>query len=592
MNPQVDRAEHTKLRAIWRLIKPYWTSEEKWTAWGLLAIIIGLALGMVYINVEINQWNRDIYDALQNHDFVSFKTLLWRFSYLAVIFICIYISRVYLVQALQIRWRAWMSGRYMEKWLAHRAYYRIEDQHSADNPDQRIAEDLRSLTSDTISLVLGFISSTVTLVSFVGILWAISGPLAFALGGRDWVLPGYMVWFALGYAFIGSWLIWWIGRPLVRQGVTQERFEANFRFGLIRVREHAEAIAFYRGESQEQAELGKRFEDIRKNWWTIMRTTKWLNIASSFYGQFANIFPMLVSAPRYFSSAITLGALMQISSAFGQVQDALSWFINAFSTLASWKASINRLAGFNQAVELAEQLAQQPTIHVERNNVGAILIDGLSLSLPPAADGSDALLIADITAQIHGGQKILVSGPSGCGKSTLFRALAGIWAYGAGDVQIPVQAKLLFLPQRSYLPIGSLRTAISYPAASGTYTDLAIRHYLDLCGLPELQEQLDASRDWSRVLSPGEQQKLAFARIFLTRPDYLFLDEASSAMDGETEEAVYRLLQQELPDTAVISIAHRETLARFHQTRWHFTATAGGVQKTASAKCRLVVSTL
>ena len=563
--------------AIWHMIKPYWVSEERGKAWGLLAVIIALVLLLVYINVLITDWNRTMYDSMQNKDFVAFKQLLWQFSYLAFSYIVVATARIYLTQSLQIRWRSWMTDKYMAKWLQHQAYYRMEQGHIADNPDQRIAEDLRALTANTISLVLGFISSAVTLLSFVGILWAISGPVTFALLQQEWTIPGYMVWFAIAYAGVGSWIIWWIGKPLVTQNYNQERFEANYRFGLIRVREYAEAIALYRGEQRERAQLNENFEQIRQNWWAIMRTTKSLNIATNFYGQFAIIFPLLVAAPRYFSGAITLGVLMQISSAFGQVQDALSWFINAFTTLADWKASINRLAGFNLAVEQAQQQGvQQPgqtggVISViasdsdSNSNSEAIVLKQLSLHLP---DGQ--ALIVGVNAMIAPAQRILVSGPSGCGKSTLFRAIADIWPYGHGTIEIPTASKLMFLPQSSYIPIGSLRAALSYPASPDSYSDEAIARYLEVCRLGHLKGKLDAIANWSKRLSPGEQQRLAFARVFLTRPDMVFLDEASSAMDGETEEALYALLQQELPQASIISIAHRETVAQYHQQRWHF----------------------
>lgn len=554
---------NTNWRAVWRLIKPFWSSEQKWKAWGLLTVIIALVLGMVYINVRITNWNRDLYDSLEQKNFPVFKALLWQFTYLAFTYIVVAIYRSYLVQSLQFRWRAWMTDKYMATWLANQAYYRMEQGHIADNPDQRIAEDLRALTFNALSLVLGFISSAVTLVSFVGILWTVSGPVAFALLGKQWTIPGYMVWFAIAYAFVGSWIIWWIGKPLVKQNFDQERFEANYRFGLIRVREHAEGIAFYRGEAQERRQLGACFEDIRRNWWDIMHTTKRLNIAVNFYGQFSIIFPLLVSSPRYFAGVISLGVVMQIASAFGQVQDALSWFINAFTTLADWKASINRLAGFNQAVEQAQR--QPSDIVVERDNVSAMQIEKLDLALP---DGK--VLTSGLSGAINPGQRVLVSGPSGCGKSTLFRAIAGIWPYGSGAIRIPQDSKLMFVPQLSYLPIGTLRAAVAYPSDEKAYTDEAIGHYLDLCRLPHLKDSLDTAANWSKRLSPGEQQRLAFVRVLLSRPDAVFLDEASSAMDGETEDVLYSLLLQELPDAAVISIAHRETVARYHQERWHF----------------------
>jgi putative ATP-binding cassette transporter len=404
------------------------------------------------------------------------------------------------------------------------------------------------------------LSSVVTLVSFIGILWSVSGPLSFALGSQQWTIPGYMVWFAIAYAGIGSVLVAWVGKPLVQQNFNQQRYEADFRFGLIRIRENAEAVALYRGE---QSQLSERFGRIRENWWAIMRTTKRLNVASTFYAQFAIIFPFLVGAPRYFAGTIKLGGLMQISSAFGQVQDALSWFIDAFSSLAEWKASVNRLSGFHAAVDAAR--TQSSGITVVRNNVGAILLDQLTLHLP-----SGLPLTQPLSTEIHVGQRILVTGPSGCGKSTLFRAIAGIWPYGSGGIEIPKEAKLLFLPQKSYLPIGSLRAAVTYPAAENAYKDLAIKHYFELCKLPHLADKLDESDNWSQRLSPGEQQRLAFVRVLLTQPEILFLDEASSALDADTEDALYQLILEELPDAAIVSIAHREVMAKYHQIRWQF----------------------
>jgi vitamin B12/bleomycin/antimicrobial peptide transport system ATP-binding/permease protein len=554
---------HTDWRAVWHLIKPYWNSQEKWRARGLLTAVIALALGMVYLNVLFNAWNRDFYNALENKTYPEFMQQLWRFSYLAFIYIGVAIYKIYLTQALQMRWRVWMTQQYMSEWLANQAYYRIEQTRSADNPDQRIADDLHFLTDGTLELSLGLLSSVVTLVSFFGILWSVSGPLSFMLQGHTFTIPGYMVWFALAYAGIGSALVWWIGKPLVRQHFNQQRFEADFRFGLVRIRENAEAVALYAGEQQEQSQLAGRFEAIRANWWAIMRTTKRLNIASTFYAQFAIIFPFLVGAPRYFAGTITLGGLMQISSAFGQVQDALSWFIEAFSSLASWKASVNRLASFHNSVAAAR--TQASGIAVERNNGGAILLDQVTLHLP-----AGTVLTAPLSADIRQGQRILLTGPSGCGKSTLFRAIAAIWPYGSGSVEIPRDARILFVPQKSYLPIGTLRAAIAYPAPENAYKDLAIRHYLDVCMLPQLADHLSEVDNWSQRLSPGEQQRLAFVRVLLTRPQVLFLDEATSALDPAAEELMYALLLHELPDATIVSVAHRESVAKHHQIHWQF----------------------
>lgn len=552
-------------RAVWQLIKPYWVSEEKWKARGLLFVIVALALAAVYLEVLFNTWNREFYNALETKNYKVFTEQLWRFSYLAFTFIAVAIYRIYLTQSLQMRWRMWLTRQYMDRWLQHQAYYRIEQTGTADNPDQRIAEDLNLLTSATLSLSLGLLSSVVTLVSFVDILWSVSGPISFMLASQEITIPGYMVWFAIAYAGVGSLVVGWVGWPLVSKNYFRQRFEADFRFGLIRVRENAEAVALYRGETEEAAQLGGRFQRIRDNWWGIMRTTKSLNLVSTFYSQFANIFPFLMAAPRYFSGAITLGGLMQISSAFGQVQGALSWFISAFSDLAEWKASVNRLAGFHAAVDAAHE--EREGVLVTANNVGAILIDRLILNVP-----NGPALTQELTADIQTGQRILVAGPSGCGKSTLIRAIAGVWPYGAGSIEVPQQWKLLFLPQKSYLPIGTLRAAVAYPASENTYTDLAIKHYFDLCKLSHMKKFLEHSDNWSQRLSPGEQQRLAFVRALLTRPDALFLDEASSALDTETEELVYQLILQELPEAVIVSVAHRESVAKYHKMRWQFVA--------------------
>jgi len=413
--------------------------------------------------------------------------------------------------------------------------------------------------------VLGLLSSVVTLFSFVFILWSISGPLSFAIASHEFTIPGYMVWFAILYAAVGSAIIWSVGKPLVRLGFNQEWFEANFRFGLIRIRENSDAIALYHGEKNEHDQLTGKFDSIKTNWWSIMRVTRRLNIATNFYAQFANIFPILVASPRYFSGAIQLGALMQISSAFGQVQDALSWFINAFDNLASWKATVNRLAGFNAAIDQVN--AQPRGIKVSQNAEHALKLDNLTLNLP---DGSP--LFCNVSAAMKPGERVLVAGPSGCGKSTLLRAIAGIWPYGAGNVSLAEGKRYLFLPQRSYIPIGTLRDALSYPDTDREYTDEQLQRVLEQCRLPHLAktEVLDDYANWSQRLSPGEQQRLSFARALLIKPDTLFLDEATSAMDEETEHRVYSLLLSELPETSVISVAHRSTVAKYHQHCWQF----------------------
>lgn len=553
----------TQKRAIWQLIKPFWVSEEKWRAWSMLITIVTLSLGLVYISVQINLWNQVFYDALQNKNYPVFKAQLWRFTYLALIFIVLAVYKIYLTQGLQMRWRRWMTKKFMEKWLTHQAYYHTEQQQIIDNPDQRISEDLNVLTQYTLSLSLGLLSSLVTLFSFVTILWHVSGPITFMISRHVITVPGYMVWFALLYAGLGSLVIWRVGKPLVQLGFNQERYEANFRFGLIRIRENNDAIALYHGEPREAQQLGERFDTLRANWWSIMRITRRLNIASNFYSQFAIVFPLLVAAPRYFSGAIQMGGMMQIASAFGEVQSALSWFIDAFSDLATWKACVNRLAGFNAAVDQVHH--QRRGIQLRPASAQPLVLDSLSLQLP---DGQSLLHASSMT--LKRGERVLVVGPSGCGKSTLLRAIAGIWPYGSGTIGLDAASRVLFLPQRSYIPIGTLRQALSYPHLATEYANEQLLNVLEHCRLKHLQRWLDTSANWSQRLSPGEQQRLAFARAILTRPDILFLDEATSALDDETEQLMYSLLVDELPQVTLVSVAHRNSVAKYHQNCWRF----------------------
>ncbi|WMQ73762.1 MAG: Vitamin B12 transport ATP-binding protein BacA [Sodalis sp.] len=561
------KANHIKTagwRDIWQVVAPYWRSEEKWQAWGLLAVIIILSLAIVYLSVLFNQWNRVFYDALQTKNFPMFKSQLFKFTWLALLYILLSIYKIYLTQGLQMHWRRWMTRQYMEKWLSHHVYYHTEQQQTVDNPDQRIAEDLNALTNGTLSLTLGLLSSVVTFVTFISILWSVSGPLSFVFSGHHVTIRGYMVWFAILYAGVGSLIIWKVGRPLVSLGFMQEKFEANFCFGLIRIRENNDAIALYQGEPREVIQLDDRFTSIKDNWWSIMRVGRRLNVASKFYEQFAIIFPILVAAPRYFSGAIQLGTLMQINSAFGQIQNSLSWFIDAFTQLANWKACINRLVGFNAAVD--RHSSQNTPIERARDPLQALSLQALTLNIP---DGRT--LFAPVTASIAPGERVLVAGPSGCGKSTLLRAIAGIWPYGSGGISLQEDRKLLFLPQRSYLPISTLKGALCYPDTPDHFTEAQMHEVLVQCRLKHLLPRLNHEANWGHWLSPGEQQRLAFARALLLKPEILFLDEATSALDDENAQLMYRLLIDTLPHITLVSVAHRNSVARYHTRCWRFT---------------------
>ena len=549
------------LRDTWRLIRPYWTSEERFMAWLLLGAVIALTLAMVYMNVQFNYWNNDFYNALQEKDKASFWRLMGRFTVLATIYIVMAVYAFYLNQMLQIRWRRWLTDSYLNRWLGDRAYYRLQlSGNPADNPDQRIAEDLRIFVDQSLELSLGFLNAVVTLGSFVGILWGLSGPLEIPYDGGHIVIPGYMVWAALVYAVVGTWLTHTIGKKLIGLNYNQQRFEADFRYGLVRFRENTEGVALYSGEKDESRSFRARFGSVVDNWWQIMRRQKILNTFTIGYNQAAIIFPFAVAGNRYFAGTLQLGGLMQISSAFGHVQGSLSWFIGAYSTFATWKATVDRLLGFHEAIENARaQMRSKSGVQQTQDTESDLIIDNVSLALP---DGTP--LMANSSAILRPGESWLIRGPSGSGKSTLFRAIAGIWPFGNGWVRMPRHLSGLFLPQRPYLPIGTLRDVIAYPERDQSFSDENVGDALTAVGLQHLTGRLDEQQNWSMQLSPGEQQRIAFARAFLHQPAWLFLDEATSSLDEDAERQLYQMLRDKLPQTTIVSIGHRSTLQAFH----------------------------
>jgi putative ATP-binding cassette transporter len=573
MNMNKVREWSAFFRRFAGLALPYWRSEERWRARILLAVIVGLTLGGVFLLVLLNEWNREFFNAIQDKDFGSFGTLLIQFCVLAAVYIVGAVYKLYFTQMLQMRWRIWLTHRFVGRWLQHQAYYRLELADTrTDNPDQRISEDLNSFTSDTLSLGLGLLSSVVTLVSFISILWVISGPLNFVVGGVPVEIPGYMVWVAIGYAFVGSILAHLIGRPLIGLSFQQQRLEADFRYSLVRVRENAEGIAMYGGETPERTGLMGRVERIRLNWWQLMRFTKRLTFMTVGYAQIADIFPILVAAPRYFSGAISLGVLTQIGNAFGQVQGSLSWFIESYSQVAGWKAVVDRLLTFEAALEAAEAAGSRAErIEIERNGFQAVRANHLNLALPNGES-----VVSDLSLDVEPGERLLIDGPTGVGKSTLFRAIAGIWPYGSGQIEMPADANLLFLPQRPYIPIGTLRAAVAYPTAAVNFTDAEVADALTAVGLPALTGRIEESQNWSIQLSGGEQQRLALARALLNKPDWLFLDEATAALDEASERELYALLEARLPNTTIVSIAHRTNLIALHDR--HVTLSESGVR--------------
>ena len=547
------------LRGFWHLFKGYWSSEEKWKARGLLAVVIALNFAMVYLLVQINDWYNEFYNALQNYESDLFWGLIGKFSLIAFTYIMIAVYAVYLRQMLQLKWRTWMTNQYLNSWLGKQVYYRLQLTDGAtDNPDQRISEDINQFVALTLSLLIGFLKQITTLVAFGVVLWELSGDYTLELGGMAIVISGYMFWFSLAYSSIGTFLAHKVGRKLIGLNFDQQKYEADFRFNMMRLRENAESIAFYRGETAEMEGFQDKFGRVIKNFWALMKKTKQLNFYVNGYAQLAIIVPLIMAAPRYFSGAIQLGGLMQTISAFGRVQDALSYFVDSYDTIANLAAVVNRLAGFTEHIEESAEIKSD--IKRENTSKGNLTVENLTIKLP-----NGRTLIKDLSLELEQSKRLLVTGASGCGKSTLLRTLAGIWFYSEGNINLPQGAKVLFLPQRPYLPLGTLRRALEYPSTEN-HDKAKLSEVLATVGLEELADKLESEDDWSRILSLGEQQRLAFARVLLSEPDFLFLDEATSALDEPREQEMYQMLREKLPQLTIVSVGHRSTLIKEHDT--------------------------
>jgi len=559
-DPAIGRLRRL-LPTAWAIIRPYWSSEDRWAGWGLLLVVVALSLGMVHISVLFNQWNNAFYTALQEKNNTVFLHQLLRLSWLVGLTIFFAVYQLYLNQMLEIRWRRWLTERYLRAWLADGAYYRMQlVAGETDNPDQRIAEDVHLLVSHTLGLFIGGMRALVSLVAFVAILWALSGTLTVPLGWSSLTLPGYLVWAAILYAIAGTWLTDRIGRPLVRLNFDKQRCEADFRFGLVRFRENTEGVALYRGEADEFRGFRERFEAVVANWWNIMRRQKRLTYFTAGYGQAAWIFPSVMAAPRYFRGELALGGLMQTIGAFSQVQDSLSFFVQSYKQIAEWCSVVERLSGFERALERVRiQAAIGGGVRHADTDTTRLTVQDVDLYLP---DGQP--LLANVNLSLFSGDTVLLGGASGSGKSTLLRAIAGIWPFGRGEIRGPRDRRVLFLPQKPYLPIGTLREVVSYPMPASGVDDATLGETLKAVGLPELAGRLDEAGHWALQLSPGEQQRIAFARALVQKPDWLFLDEATSAVDEATEAHLYRLVRERLAGTTVFSVGHRATLRPFH----------------------------
>jgi putative ATP-binding cassette transporter len=548
------------MRDAWRIAKPYWASEEKWSAWGLLLAVVLLNLGTVYISVRINEWNNAFYDALQTLNGGEFFRQIGIFCFLAALAIIMSVYALYLSQMLQIRWRRWLTRRYLGFWLTDRAYYHLQLRNGTDNPDQRIAEDLNQFTSYVLTLSLGLLTSVVSLVSFLIILGQLSGPLQIPFGSLGIVhIPAYLVWAALLYAGVGTWLTIKIGRPLVPLNFARQRFEADFRFSLVRMRENAESIALYGGERVELNVFNERFNSVFENFWQIMKRQKRLTWFTTGYAQVAIIFPIVAVAPRYFAKQIQLGGLMQVVNAFSAVQSSLSFIITSYTDIAAWQAVTERLSGFEARLQSIRETPHKSQRIEFRSAEVSLAADRLDLDLP---DGTP--LLNGIKFTLARREAMLIAGPTGVGKSTLLRAIAGLWPFGSGRIRIG-ESSMLFLPQRPYLPLGTLACALLYPNSEKNHaTEARLSAVLEEVGLSALAGELATVDNWSHRLSLGEQQRLAFARVLLVRPPLLFLDESTSAIDEPSEARLYGLLRTVAWQPTIISVGHRSTLRHFH----------------------------
>jgi putative ATP-binding cassette transporter len=551
------------LAIVWRIAAPYFRSEDKLAGRILLGAVIAIELALVGIDVLLNQWNNRFYNALQDKNWDGFLREIGIFSVLAACYIVLAIYQLYLNQWLQIRWRRWLTSHYLGEWLQDANHYRMQLQgDAADNPDQRITDDIKLFVERTLDIGIGLLSSVVTLASFIVILWGLSAASPLTIFSREFTIPGYLVWGAVIYAVFGTALTQWIGSPLVNLTFQQQRYEADFRFNLVRVRENSEQIALLQGENAERQRLSERFGHVVDNWYAIMQRTKRLTAFTASYSQAAVIFPYILVAPAYFADKIQLGGMMQTASAFSSVQRALSFFVTVYRSLAEWRAVVARLDGFEMAIGSAATLTKRAgSIHIVPSpGSDSIELEQLLVGLP----NGRPLVSAD-GFSIRSNERTLVTGPSGAGKSTLFRAIAGVWPFGRGSIAIPAKAKLMMLPQRPYFPVGSLKAATVYPAEAGAFDADRVKGVLIAVGLPQLASQLEEDAHWNRILSLGEQQRLGLARALLHAPQYLFLDEATASLDEASEATLYRLLEEKLPTTTIVSIGHRSTLEAFHQ---------------------------
>jgi putative ATP-binding cassette transporter len=563
--PQARLFDRRFARRLWKLTRIYWTSPD--ARWGglLLGLAIALELGTVYGFVVMSEAQRSIFDALQEKHASAFFAAFGLFFGLMSFFLLVSSFRIYVRQRLEIRWRRWLTEHFVERWVTRDGQWLLSLHGSeVDNPDQRIAEDVRSFVASALGLSLSLLSALTTLLSFAGLLWALSGDWTFPIGGTDVAIPGFLMWVAVAYAVIATWITHRIGRPLVPIHFDRLRVEADFRFTLVHFRENAETVALSRGDAHERRTAHDRFGRVVDNWGRLIRAQLRLTLLTTGIGQANGVVPLLVAAPGFFLGQLTLGSVEQTRIAYGQVSAALTWFVAAYQEIAQWRASIERLCVLSEAIDTTRaELARADGLEISRSADGGLQLSGVHLELP-----NGRVLIEDANASVAPGDQVRVLGPSGTGQTTLVRAIAGLWPFARGRIETPPPEQMMFVPQRPYLPIGTLRAVVSFPAEEGSIPDEEIRHALEHLGLRSLADRLDERELWEQRLSAGEQQRLALARALLQRPSWLLLDDATSALDAEMEERAYRLLREELPGATTISIAHRASGVHHPMRSW------------------------
>ncbi|MCC6846953.1 MAG: ABC transporter ATP-binding protein/permease [Deltaproteobacteria bacterium] len=565
--------ESSFFRDLWRLGVIYWRSPAAKVGAALLALAIALELATVYGTVLVARTQAAVFDVIQERNVAAFLGALGWQAAAMLAAVCAATFRIYVRQILEVRWRRKMTAEYLRRWMTPEAYWQLELHGAAmDNPDQRIAEDIRIYVASALGLSLSLLSSLVALASFGGMLWGLSRGWPLALPTGDVYVPGFLMWVAVGYAAFAMWLTHVVGRKLVPLNFDKLRYEADFRYGLVRFRDQVEPVAFSHGEVIERRHLLQRFGNIVENWWQLIRAQRDLSLTTLGLGQMNGVVPMLLAAPAYFGGHLTLGKITQVGFAYGQVSGALTWFVSAYQEIALWRASIQRLASFADVMTTtARELAQAKRFEVERRDGGVLRLHDVVLHKP------DGRPLVRAVGSIRQGESIALLGPTGSGKTTLFRALAGLWPFGSGRIEIPRAARMHFVPPRPYLPVGSLRFTLTYPDPEVHHSDEVLREALRVLDLGFLASALDEQAQWHARLSVAEQQRLSLVRVLVKAPDWVFLDEATSALDEAMEAKAYGILRAHLPRATLLSIAHRPSVAALHDRRWALVLDDDGV---------------